>query len=146
MSSPTNPAASISTLHLVIRVKKKPQKRLNKEHIKEFGGPYMPRKCAGDGLEASLGTSGTSRPDVCAIPHRFDRMSAGQTGHFHGRNGTFPRDGCNPNVGCPGKFLYVCWFFSFLSSALIGSQHPSPIVKTLCNFEPQNLARNYHIA
>ena len=39
---------------------------------------------------------GTSRPDFCIIAHRLDRMSAGQTGHFHGTSGTCPRDGCGP--------------------------------------------------
>ena len=29
---------------------------------------------------------------------RLDRASAGQTGHFHGTNGTHPRDGCSPEV------------------------------------------------
>ena len=32
----------------------------------------------------------------CVVPHRLDRMSAGQTGHFHGTNRTRPRDGCDP--------------------------------------------------
>ena len=126
----------------------------------------MPRKCPGDGLGASPGTPGTSRPDLCVIPHsgvnksarerigrqnlsqkgplqkgvfgshilqgiigkthtqdlqilredtlgatcsagpfcllpthRLDRMSPGQTGHFHRTNGTRPRDGCGPEVG-----------------------------------------------
>ena len=36
---------------------------------------------------------------IYVIPHRFDRMSAGQTGHFHGTNRTCPRDGCSPEVG-----------------------------------------------
>ena len=36
---------------------------------------------------------------VSEIPHRLDRTSAGQTGHFHVTNGTHPRDGCCPEVG-----------------------------------------------
>ena len=36
---------------------------------------------------------------VCVIPHRLDRMSPGQTGHFHRTKGTCPRDGCGPEVG-----------------------------------------------
>ena len=44
----------------------------------------MSRKCPGDGLGANPGTSGTSRPDLCVIPHRLDRTSAGQTGHSTG--------------------------------------------------------------
>ena len=47
----------------------------NKEHIKEFGGRYA-------SLGPTPGTSGTSRPDFCLIPHGLDRMSTGQTGHF----------------------------------------------------------------
>ena len=51
----------------------------------------MPRGCPGDCL-GSLGTSGTSRPDLCFIPRRLDRMSRwdrreismGQTGHIDG--------------------------------------------------------------
>ena len=61
----------------------------------------MPRKCPGDGLGASPRTSGTFPPDFCAIPHGLDRMSAGQTGHFHGTNGTRPRHGCDPKVDVP---------------------------------------------
>ena len=44
-------------------------------------------------------TSGMSRPHLCVILHRLHRQSAGQTGHFHGSNGTRPRDGCGPEVG-----------------------------------------------
>ena len=43
----------------------------------------MPGKCPRDGLGANPGTSGTSRPDLCVIPRRLDRMSAGQSGHVH---------------------------------------------------------------
>ena len=59
----------------------------------------MPRKCPGDGLGANPGTPGTSRPDLCVIPYRLDKMFAGQTGHSHGTIGTSPQHGCNPNVG-----------------------------------------------
>ena len=44
------------------------------------------------------GTSRMSRFDVCVTPHGLDGTSAGQTGHFHGTNGTHPRDGCGPKV------------------------------------------------
>ena len=55
-----------------------------KEHIKEFGGGYALEVCRGRfGVESE--TSGTSCPDVCVIPHRLDRMSAGT-------HGTCPRD------------------------------------------------------
>ena len=54
----------------------------------------MPRKCLGVGSGAN-----TSGPDLCVIPYRLDRMSAGQTGHFHGK------------WGCLAEFLSVYWFF-----------------------------------
>ena len=59
------------------------------------------RKCSGD-------------PDqICAIPKRLDRMSAGQTGHFRGINGTRPWDGCDPKSGgVPPKFFMCIGFFS----------------------------------
>ena len=73
----------------------------------------MPQKWPGDGLGASPETSGTSRPDSCAIPHRLDRMSAGQTGHFHGTNGTHSWDGGGPEVGVPRRIsLCLSVFFS----------------------------------
>ena len=91
-----------------------------------------PRKCPGDGLGGESGTSGTSRPDLCAIPNRLDRMSAGQTGHVHGTNGTRPRDGCGPEGGVPRQislcllvFLFplgvVLIFVSFLSGGYVGT-------------------------
>ena len=58
----------------------------------------MPGKYSRDGLGASPGTSSTSRPDFCVIPHRLDRMSAGETGHLYGTNGTRARDGCDAKV------------------------------------------------
>ena len=57
---------------------------MNKQHIKEFAVRYA--------------SEVTSRPDFYVTRHRLDRTSAGQTGHFHGTNGTRPRDGCNPKV------------------------------------------------
>ena len=65
----------------------------------------LPWKCPGDGLGASPGTSGTSRRGLRAIPHRLDRMSAGQTGHSNGANRTRPPNGCGPEV-C-GFFLSI---------------------------------------
>ena len=38
-----------------------------------------------------------------AYPHRLDRMSAGETGHFRWTNGTCPWDVRNPNGRCPAK-------------------------------------------
>ena len=70
----------------------------------------MPRKCPRDGLGANPGTPGMSRPDLCVIPHRLDRMSAGQMGHIHG--------GLAIQMwGCPAEFLCVYWF-SFSHSSI----------------------------
>ena len=38
-------------------------------------------------------------PNPSVLLHRLDRMSAGQTGHFHGTNETRPWDGCGPEIG-----------------------------------------------
>ena len=38
-------------------------------------------------------------------------MSAGQTGHFHGTNGTRPRDGWGPEVGVSPRISLCYWFF-----------------------------------
>ena len=91
-------------------------KPINKEHIKEFGGRYP--------LEVSWGRfGGESRdtrdapPDLCVIPHRLDRISAGQTGHSHRTNGTRPQDGCNPNVGVSRR-ISLCLLF-FLSNGTL---------------------------
>ena len=86
---------------------------INKEHIRELGGRYA--------LVASRGRFGgeswntrTSRPDLCAIPHTLDTMSAGQTGHSHGMVAIqmwgVPRDGCDPDVGCPTEFFMFIGF------------------------------------
>ena len=58
-----------------------------------------PWRCPEDGLGANRGTSGTSRPNLRAVPRRLDRVSARQMGHFHGSNEARPRDGCGPEVG-----------------------------------------------
>ena len=55
----------------------------------------------------------TKRPDLCAIPHRLDRMS---TGHLHGTDETRPRrDGCGPEVRVSCQIsLCLLGFFSLL--------------------------------
>ena len=60
------------------------------------------------------GTPKTSRPDSCVIPHRLDRVSAGQTEHFHVTNGTRPRDGCGPEAGL-SRQLSLCLLVFFFS-------------------------------
>ena len=45
-------------------------------------------------------------------------MSAGQTEHFHGTNGTRPRDGGGPEVGVSRMFI---GFFLF---PILGRSHP----------------------
>ena len=70
----------------------------------------MPRKCPEDGLGANGGTSGTSRPDLCAIPHILgsppDRqdISTGQrsTGWLWSRSGDVP----------PNFFMFIVFFSS----------------------------------
>ena len=79
----------------------------------------MLRKCPGDGVGANPGTSGTSRPDLCVTPHTLDRMSAGQTGHFHGTNGTRLRDGCSPGVGVSRR-ISSCLLVFFSSLQMEG--------------------------
>ena len=44
------------------------------------------------------------------IPHRFDRMSAGQTGHFHGTNRTRPPWLWSRSGGVPSKFSCLLFF------------------------------------
>ena len=61
-----------------------------------------------------------SEPDLCGIPHRFDRTSAGQTGHSHGTNGTRPRDGCGLEVGV-SRQISLCLLVLF-SSQLLSAQ------------------------
>ena len=56
----------------------------------------MPWKCSGDGLGGVPGHPGRPGLILYVWPHRMDRMSAGQTGHFHGTNWTRPQDGCGP--------------------------------------------------
>ena len=45
------------------------------------------------------------------IPHRLDKMSVGQTGHFHGTNGTRPRVVAIQKRRCPANFFIFYWFF-----------------------------------
>ena len=43
-------------------------------------------------------------------------MSAGQTGHFHGTNGTRPQDVCSPSMeACPHLSFMFAGFFLFPS-------------------------------
>ena len=76
----------------------------------------MLRKCPGDSLGASpAGRLGRPKLDLCVIPHRLDRMSAGQTGHFRGTNEACPRDGLRSRRGgCPAECLYGYWFIHAL--------------------------------
>ena len=60
-----------------------------------------------DGLGSSPGTSGISRPDLCNST-QIGQMSAGQTGHFNGTNGTRLRDGCGPKVEVPRQNYSCC--------------------------------------
>ena len=71
------------------------------------------RKCPGT---AGGRGPGTSEPDFCATPRRLDRMSAGQTGHFHRTNGTRPRDGCDPTVEVSHRISF-CLLVFLLRSA-----------------------------
>ena len=61
-----------------------------------------PRKCPADGSGASPPghppAAGRPGPDFCTNPCRLDRMSTGQTGHFHRTKATHPQDGCYPKV------------------------------------------------
>ena len=77
----------------------------------------MPRKCPGygRGVGGNPGTSGSSRPGVCVIPQRSDRMCAGQTGQIH-RTGHVHRMVAIQQWRCPAKFLYV--YCCFVSSQL----------------------------
>ena len=73
----------------------------------------MPRKHPGTVWGRALEHPRTSQPDLCVTPHKLDRMSPGQPGHFHGTNGTRPRDDCGPEVGVSRRIsLYVYCFFS----------------------------------
>ena len=93
------PACSPSLTHLDSREKK----RTDKNHMKEFGGQCASEVCLGRLGGRVPGTLGTSRPNLCAYPHRLDRMSAGSTGHFRGTNRTVAIQ----MRRCPSKFLYV---------------------------------------
>ena len=66
---------------------------MNKEHIKEFGGRRASEVCRG-----RFGGDSRDMRELCVVPYRLDRMSAGQTGRFHWTHGTRPRDGCGPEV------------------------------------------------
>ena len=76
----------------------------------------MPRKCPGDDLGASpKDIRASPRPDSCVNPHRLDRMSAGQTGHFGGVGAKFP-------------YVYWAFFFSFQTKLKLkgGKRPPHP--------------------
>ena len=45
-----------------------------------------------------------------------DRMSKRQTEDFHGTNGAYPRDGCNPNVDASRQIPFCFSDLGFFSS------------------------------
>ena len=58
----------------------------------------------------------SSSSDLCVIPHRLDRMSAGQTGHFQGTNGHVHRMVAVKKRGC--RRISLC-FLVFCSLPLL---------------------------
>ena len=54
------------------------------------------------------GTSGTSRPDLCVIPHSIGQNLLGQTGHFPGQTGHVPGMFAIQNRRCPPNFFMFC--------------------------------------
>ena len=57
--------------------------------------------------------------DFCGNSHSRGRMSAGQTGQMTGQMGHVQGTDGTQTRGCPGRILYVYWFFSF---SILGSQ------------------------